>query len=93
MDRVTVYRAATTVSVFAAGAALLAAIWAPGQWWQWLLTAAVLFVVGAAFSNAGDIAAAGRPCGAVSPQGWPCVLHAHPDSPNKHYFVREPHGQ
>ncbi|GAA1333863.1 hypothetical protein GCM10009592_28510 [Brachybacterium rhamnosum] len=34
----------------AAVAALLAAIWAPGPWWSWLLTAAVLGFVGAGLS-------------------------------------------
>lgn len=34
--------------ISAAVAALLAAIWAPGPWWSWLLTAIVLLFAGAA---------------------------------------------
>lgn len=31
--------------------ALLAAIWAPGTWWQWLFTAFVLLFIGAAIAG------------------------------------------
>ena len=43
----TVSQTALILAAFAA----LAAIWAPGDWWQWLLTAFLLVIVGAATSE------------------------------------------
>lgn len=41
-------RALGRVLLVAAVLALLAAIWAPGDWWRWALTAPVLLFVAAA---------------------------------------------
>lgn len=46
-------RASTTLLVLSM-LAFTAAIWAPGMWWQWLLTAVVLMIAAAAASNAAD---------------------------------------
>lgn len=39
------------ITLTAAILSLLAAIWAPGPWWSWLLTALVLLFVGAGLSG------------------------------------------
>lgn len=43
-----------TILLTASALALLAAVWAPGAWWQWLITAIVLLFAGAAC--AGNVA-------------------------------------
>lgn len=42
------------VLLTAAGAAVLAAVWAPGAWWQWAITALVLLLAGAGTGAASD---------------------------------------
>ena len=49
------YRLTSHALLIAALACLLLLIWRPvGSWWQWLLTAAVLVIAAAGFSNAAD---------------------------------------
>lgn len=56
-------RATLTLAVLA----LLAAIWAPGPWWSWLLTALVLLFAGAGLAGADNTD--DEPTGTTSPSG------------------------
>lgn len=49
-------KTASRILLATAAAAVLAAVWAPGAWWQWTITALVLFLAGA-----GTGAASGKP--------------------------------
>lgn len=44
----------STILVTASGLAVLAAVWAPGDWWQWAITALVLLLAGAGTGGAAD---------------------------------------
>ncbi len=43
-----------TVALTLAVLGVLAAIWAPGAWWQWAITAALFLIVGAALQGNAD---------------------------------------
>ncbi|MGO2362179.1 MAG: hypothetical protein ACTH6N_13755 [Brachybacterium tyrofermentans] len=45
-------KTASTVLLIASGAAVLAAVWVPGAWWQWAITALVLLLAGAGTGGA-----------------------------------------
>lgn len=47
-------KTASTILLIASGAALLAAVWAPSHWWQWAITAIVLFLAGAGTGASAD---------------------------------------
>lgn len=47
-------KTASTILLTAAGLAVLAAVWAPGTWWQWAITATVLLLAGAGTGAAAD---------------------------------------
>lgn len=40
------------ISLTLAFASIIATIWAPGDWWKWLMTSIVLLIVAAGASNA-----------------------------------------
>lgn len=42
----------STVLLIASGASVLAAVWLPGNWWQWAITALVLLFAGAGTGGA-----------------------------------------
>lgn len=47
-------KTASTILLITSGAAVLAAVWAPGAWWQWAITALVLLLAGAGTGAAAD---------------------------------------
>ena len=48
------YRTVSNLLLLAAAACLLAAIWAPGAWWQWLATGLVALIGGAYAGSQAD---------------------------------------